>query len=149
MAEPGSREAAGIEGEPARLHDFSLKGTIRVAVPGSGGKKKAEKEKEKEKAEREGATPARTATALGAAADARAAFHRRARRPRAAAARWAAVPAASPPEEGVGELRRAERRGVGGLPELTGAASEFGAARREGQTLALDGDAVCFFWLSL
>ena len=33
------QEAAGIQG-PARLHDFSLKGTIHVAVPGSGGKKK-------------------------------------------------------------------------------------------------------------
>ena len=33
------QEAAGITG-PARLHDFSLKGTIHVAVPGSGGKKK-------------------------------------------------------------------------------------------------------------
>jgi hypothetical protein len=32
------QEAAGITG-PARLHDFSLKGTIHVAVPGSGGKK--------------------------------------------------------------------------------------------------------------
>ena len=36
------QEAAGITG-PARLHDFSLKGTIHVAVPGSGGKKKENK----------------------------------------------------------------------------------------------------------
>ena len=33
------QEAAGIQG-PARLHDFSLKGNIHVAMPGSGGKKK-------------------------------------------------------------------------------------------------------------
>ena len=90
-----AREAAGIEG-PARLHDFSLKGTIRVAVPGSGGKKKAEKEKETEKAEREGATPARTRRSRRR--------RRRSRRlppPRGAAlAPPAAVPAAPPPEEG-------------------------------------------------
>jgi hypothetical protein len=36
--------AAGIEG-PTRLHDFSLKGNIRVAVPGSGGKPGAEKKR--------------------------------------------------------------------------------------------------------
>ena len=91
-----AREAAGIEG-PARLHDFSLKGTIRVAVPGSGGKKKAEKEKEKEKAEREGATPARTAT-LSAPPPTLAPPSTAVAAP--ALAPPAAVPAAPPPEEG-------------------------------------------------
>lgn len=94
-----AREAAGIQG-PARLHDFSLKGTIRVAVPGSGGKKKAEKEKEKaEKAE--GATPARTAT-LSAPPPTLAPPSTAVAAPALAApaAVPAAVPAAPPPEEG-------------------------------------------------
>jgi len=87
-----AREAAGIQG-PARLHDFSLKGTIRVAVPGSGGKKKAEKA--------EGATPARTAT-LSAPPPTLAPPSTAVAAPALAApaAVPAAVPAAPPPGEG-------------------------------------------------